>query len=83
MRRIFVRKTAVILVIFALIAVLMCVSLLRQHPVICKTILGLGIVWGIWQVVRYFRSIMDDPLLRPAPYRKIELPEEKSSSAKK
>ena len=83
MRHVFVRKTVAILVVAALIVVLACASFFRQHPVVCKIILGLAIVWGIWQVVRYFRAVMDDPLLRAAPYRKIELPEEKSSSAKK
>ena len=46
----------------------------RAHPVGGKIALWLLIIWGIWWVVRYIRALNDDPLLRAAPYRKIEIP---------
>ena len=48
----------------------------QRHPVLGKVALGILAVWGIWLVIRWFRSFNDDPLLRKEPYRRIELDEE-------
>ena len=55
----------------------------HKHPVGGKIALWILVVWAVWWLVRYIKALNDDPLLRAAPYRKIEIPEEDSSSAKK
>ena len=48
----------------------------QQHPILTKVILCLLVVWAICFVIGWIRSFSDDPLLRSAPYRKINLDEE-------
>lgn len=48
----------------------------QRHPVLTKIIIGLLIVWVILFIIRWIRSFSDDPLLRAAPYRQINLDEE-------
>ena len=55
----------------------------HKHPVGGKIALWVLVVWVIWWLVRYIRALSDDPYTRAAPYRKIELPEEETSSVKK
>lgn len=48
----------------------------QRHPIVTKVILGLLIVWVVLFIIRWIGSFSDDPLLRAAPYRRINLDEE-------
>ena len=48
----------------------------QQHPVLTKVILALLLVWVVLFIIRWIKSFSEDPLLRAAPYRRINLDEE-------
>ena len=59
------------------------IKLYRSHPVCGTVLLVLVGAWLLRQVVRFVRALCDDPLLRAAPYREIEMQKEDSSFTKK
>ena len=46
----------------------------RQHPVWGKIILVVVGIWVLWQLIRWVRSLCDDPYSRTTPYRTFEVP---------